>query len=46
MIEIVYDPHTRQWQARIDRNGRLYVGVGITQDEAIRNAEHKAHADH
>jgi hypothetical protein len=40
--ETIYNPHTHEWQARVERDGRWYIGVGRTEQEAVAAAQRKA----
>lgn len=42
MPETTRDPYTGLWTARVERDGRWYIGVGRTEKEAVQAAERKA----
>jgi len=42
MPETHEDPYTGLWTARVERDGRWYIGVGRTEQEAVQAAERKA----
>jgi len=42
MPETTRDPYTGLWTARVERDGRWYIGVGRTEQEAVQAAEDKA----
>jgi len=45
MLEVIYNHASNEWQARVTRDGRMYVGVGATKEQAVKAAHRKANVD-